>query len=329
VLDGSPPRRLVASVALASIILLAGAVAALTAPQCARAGTLQTDRQKAQRLASEISSLDVRIDDVVARYATATRSLRAVHKQISENKQLQRLAENELALARATLAARAVSLYKHDDATPLDAIFTADNFSDLISQLTMIHSVARSDRDVLNTVVTTKRELADRAVSLAADRLTAEKLVAERRAELKSIRSQLAERKSLLSGVRAEIRGLATKIADKTPSSEPTPTPASDDDGQGSWWPLIQKAAAANGVNPHGMYRLMMIESGGNASIVGPGGYYGLFQYAPTTWKGSWNPYRSASITDGAAQIRATALALKLGYGHAWWDPSYSLAFGG
>ena len=44
----------------------------------------------------------------------------------------------------------------------------------------------------------------------------------------------------------------------------------------------------------------MMIESGGYASIVGPGGYYGLFQYHPSTWKGSWNPYRSASITDGA-----------------------------
>jgi hypothetical protein len=77
------------------------------------------------------------------------------------------------------------------------------------------------------------------------------------------------------------------------------------------------------------MYRLMVIESGGYASIVGPGGYYGLFQYHPTTWKGSWNPYRSAGITDGAAQIRATALALKMGYGHAWWDPSYSWAFSG
>jgi len=77
------------------------------------------------------------------------------------------------------------------------------------------------------------------------------------------------------------------------------------------------------------MYRLMMIESGGDAFVVGPGGYCGLFQYHPATWKGSWNPYRSASVTDGAAQIRATALALKTGHGHAWWDPSYSWAFSG
>jgi hypothetical protein len=71
-----------------------------------------------------------------------------------------------------------------------------------------------------------------------------------------------------------------------------------------------------------------MIESGGYPSIVGPGGYYGLFQYAPVTWRGSWNPYRSFAITNGAAQIRATALALGMGHG-AWWEPSYSWAFSG
>ena len=38
---------------------------------------------------------------------------------------------------------------------------------------------------------------------------------------------------------------------------------------------------------------------------------------------------RSSSITDGAAQIKATALALRQGYGHAWWDPSYTWAFQG
>ena len=73
----------------------------------------------------------------------------------------------------------------------------------------------------------------------------------------------------------------------------------------------------------------MMIESGGSATVIGAGGYYGLFQYAPSTWKGSWNPWRSSSITDGAAQIKATALALSQGYGHAWWDPSYTWAFQG
>lgn len=319
----------VALVGLALLAVLAfGAAAAPAAPR----GELQGVRAKAKALAAEVAALDAQIDAAVQRCTRATDSLAAVRGQISDNRRLQKLALRELDVARVALAARAVALYKHDDVTILDAVFGADDFGDLVSRLTMVQYVARGDRDVLRTVERTRRELADRAVSLVADERTTKKLVAQRDAELQSIKAQLGDRQALLVGVRQEIRDLAARQTPATPTPGETVQPPSDDGGgggQGQWWPLIQQAAGANGVSARGMYRLMMIESGGYASIVGPGGYYGLFQYHPTTWKGSWNPYRSADITDGAAQIRATALALKMGYGHAWWDPSYSWAFSG
>ena len=327
------------SVALVGLALLAAvALAAAAVPAAARSGELDSVRAQARTLAADVAALDAQIDAAVQRCTRASDSLAAVRGQISDNKRLQKLALGELDVARAMLAARAVALYKHEDVTTLDAIFNAADFGDLVSRLTMVQSIARGDRDVLRTVERTKRELTDRAVSLVADERTANKLVATRDAELKSIRRQLGERQALLAGVRQEIRDLAAKQKPATPTPDQTVRPPSDGGdggdggyggGQGQWWPLIQQAAGANGVSARGMYRLMMIESGGYASIVGPGGYYGLFQYGPTTWKGSWNPYRSAGITDGAAQIRATALALKMGYGHAWWDPSYSWAFSG
>ena len=324
------------TVALVGLALLAVlALAAAAVPAAARGGELQSVRAKAHALAVDVATLDAQIDAAVQRCTRSTASLAAVRTQIGVNRRLQKSALRELDVARATLAARAVALYKHADATTLDAIFSADDFGDLVSRLTMVQSIARGDRDVLRTVERTKRELADRAVSLVADERTAKKLVAQHDAELHSIRAQLGERQAMLAGVRQEIRNLAARQKPATPAPDQTVKPPSDggdgDDGggQGQWWPLIQQAAGANGVSARGMYRLMMIESGGYASIVGPGGYYGLFQYHPATWKGSWNPYRSAGITDGAAQIRATALALKLGYGHAWWDPSYSWAFSG
>ncbi|HZL63889.1 MAG TPA: transglycosylase SLT domain-containing protein [Thermoleophilia bacterium] len=264
--------------------------------------------------------------------------MQAVRAQISDNTKRQELARGELALARATLASRAVALYKHADVTPLDAIFTASDFGDLVTGLNMVRSVTRSDHDVLRTVVQTSRQLATRAESLVADKRTAQRLVTQRKAEVAQIRARLSERRALLSGVRDQIRALVVKqeTAPASPSQTITPPDTGGSSsssvvvgGQGQWWPLIQAAAGANGVSARGMYRLMMIESGGYASVVGPGGYYGLFQFAPMTWKGSWNPYRSASISDGSAQIKATALALHLGYGHAWWDPSYSWAFQG
>jgi len=324
------------SVALVGLALLAVlALAAAAAPASARTGQLQSVRAKAKALAADVAALDAQIDAAVQRCTRATDSLAAVRGQISDNRRLQKLALGDLDVARATLAARAVALYKHDDVTTLDAVFSADDFVDLVSRLTMVQSIARGDRDALHTVERTKRELADRALSLVADERTTRKLVVQRDAELKSIKAQLGDRQALLAGVRQEIRDLAARQKPATPQPGQTVKPPSGGGGggggggQGHWWPLIQQAAGASGVSARGMYRLMVIESGGYASIVGPGGYYGLFQYHPSTWKGSWNPYRSAGITDGAAQIRATALALKMGYGHAWWDPSYSWAFSG
>jgi hypothetical protein len=303
-------------------------------PAGARTGALQENRAKARKLAAEISTLDTQIGSAVTRYSQATRGLDAVRGQLKDNRRLQRLAYKELGRARATLAARAVAMYKHEDLSPMDAVFGAADLGDLVTQLTMVRTVARCDRDVLRTIETTKQELADRAATLAADERTAEKLVGTCKRELATIRVSLDERRAALAGVRSDIRRLAALEAEASPKPAPTvepPKPGTGGgaSGSGPWWSLIQSAAASNGVNARGMYRLMMIESGGSSTVVGPGGYCGLFQYAPSTWKGNWNPWRSSSITDGAAQVKATALALRRGYGHAWWDPSYSWAFQG
>lgn len=67
------------------------------------------------------------------------------------------------------------------------------------------------------------------------------------------------------------------------------------------------------------MYRVMMCESSGNPRASGGrGAWLGLFQYAPTTWRGSWNPYRSQSIYDAKAQIFATARAWSIGMQSHW-----------
>jgi len=67
------------------------------------------------------------------------------------------------------------------------------------------------------------------------------------------------------------------------------------------------------------MYRVMMCESSGNPRASGGrGAWLGLFQYAPTTWRGSWNPYRNSSIYDARAQIFATAKAWSIGMQSHW-----------
>lgn len=305
-------------------------LAGVAAPAQARTGDLKRDRAQAREVAAQIATLDGQIASAVLRYSQASCAMEAVRQELRENRRLQSFAYEQLRLARATLLARAVAMYKHEDVTTLDAVFGAADLGDLVTQISMVRTIARSDRDVVRVIERTRRELRDRSATLAADERTIKELVIACRSDLATIRAQLGERQAVLTNLRADIRRLVSRTTQA--SSKPTTTvepPTDMDGGCGSWWPSIKSAAASNGVSARGLYRLMMIESGGSATIVGPGGFYGLFQYAPSTWKGSWNPWRGSAITDGAAQIKATALAIRLGYGHAWWDPSYSWAFQG
>ena len=223
---------------------------------------LQQDRDKAKAIAAEISGLDAQIGAAVTRYSSATRGLEAVRHQLKENKRLQRLAYKELSLARATLVARAVAMYKHNDVTPMDAFFGAADLGDLVTQLTMVRTIARCDRDIVRTIESTKRELSDRAVKLTADERTAEKLVGACKSELATIRSRLGERRAALAGVRSDIRRLVAETQKTAPDPAPTVEPPDQDggggdDGSGPWWSahperrLRQRRQRARHVPPH------------------------------------------------------------------------------
>lgn len=96
----------------------------------------------------------------------------------------------------------------------------------------------------------------------------------------------------------------------------------------GNWYPLVRYLAAPYHVNATSLYRMLMLESGGRTFARGGGGrFLGLFQYYPGTWRGGWNPCRSASIFNARAQIRATAAAIRRGFGPHWWPRTYRMAF--
>jgi peptidoglycan hydrolase CwlO-like protein len=298
-------------------------------PSASQAEPLSREPTRTDDLTSQVAVLDARIDAAVSRYAQATAALSAVRSEIGENRRRQRVARYELEVARAHLGERAVALYKNVETTTLDVLFDAADLNELVRQFTLVQRLEQGDREVVRSIARTRRDLDVDAARLQADMVKAERLLERRKQEFLVIRQQLGQRRALLAQARAAVRRSASEPAsNKASAARPLEPKAEQSTPAGGWWPLVQKAATQNGVDPRGMHRLLMVESGGSATVVGPGGFVGLFQYAPSTWKGSWNPYRTANITDGAAQIRATALALRLGYGPSWWKASYAWAFG-
>jgi soluble lytic murein transglycosylase-like protein len=92
------------------------------------------------------------------------------------------------------------------------------------------------------------------------------------------------------------------------------------------WRPLIDIAGRKYGVSPAGLYRMMILESSGQPTVVS-GPYKGLFQFTTSEWARHWNPWRHESIFNGWAQIRACALALSKGMGPGQWPNTYPMAF--
>lgn len=294
----------------------------LFAAQSAAATPLTDAQQRARDVKQQIVRLDTRLDLAVARYAEATQALLAVKTDIRQNRRQLRLATFSVAAAKDALRRRVVALYKERPVDMLDVLVGAGSFDELLSKLAMMDRLTAGDATLIRSIESYQRQVAVERGALDQKLADAERLVARLSAEKASIAAALSQRQAVLRGAQAGIRALLAAPSPR-PVASSSPTP---DGGQGAWWGLIKDAARANGIDAGGLYRLMMVESGGDA-YARNGGYCGLFQYTLSTWKGSWNPWRSAGIFDGAVQIRATALALRLGYGPGWWPNTYSYAF--
>ena len=115
-----------------------------------------------------------------------------------------------------------------------------------------------------------------------------------------------------------------TATAKPTEKPQPTATATPRPGGSSTHAQYRQWMEEARTMHPYKqsvdkMWSVMMCESGGNARASGGGGrWLGLFQYAPTTWGGRWNPYRSESIWDAKSQIFGTAKAWSIGMQSHW-----------
>lgn len=95
---------------------------------------------------------------------------------------------------------------------------------------------------------------------------------------------------------------------------------------RGDWMPIVRDAAHHSHISATGLRRMMSLESGGRVHADN-GSFHGLYQYCWSTWRAAWNPWRHSSLYDGAAQIRATAVAIHRGWGAKMWPNTYPRAF--
>ena len=329
------PRTLLAVTFLTGLLSLGPLVGALV--PAAQASELSDQRVQVREIAAQVAALDLQLEASVARYAEAAQDLDYLQRQIGDNQKELDFARVQLRLAGQDLDQRAEALYKQGSASFLDVVLGSSSFDELLVEVDYFRRVGRRDADIVAAVERHGKRVAAQREQLEADLAKAKSLTDQRARERAAVEAALGDREALLKGVRAKVLRLQDALRQRADEAAAGQDAASSGGGtatpggllgEGVWWPLIQEVAKDNGVSADGLYRLMMAESGGVANASN-GVNKGLFQYADGTWMGSWNPWRASSIFDGAAQIRATGLAIKLGYGPGWWSSTYSWAFSG
>ncbi len=237
---------------------------------------------------------------------TTTPELRA---KLRNSRRALRDSRARLAKARENLAAARVIL----------AVFSVATIDDLVEG-DVVDADATDPTDAVDpTVAVDPTDAADPTAAVdptvEADPVTAE--IVPTLAEVEALEARVAKTRLSTRGWRRRVDDLARIVRRRERIAEWA--------RRGAWRPLIELAARTNGISAGGLYRMMLYESGG--SRFAGSTYKGLFQYLPSTWQASWNPFRGASVYDGWAQIRATAYAIKRGYGPSMWPSTYPRAF--
>jgi cell wall-associated NlpC family hydrolase len=191
---------------IAMLVLLAVAATA-------SAGPIRAKKAKLAAVQAQLSKVYEQSDMAVERYNEAASRLRDVRDRITRNQHLLKVAEYELGVANDHLTARAVQVYKADDAGIMDVVFASRTFEDVLTQLDVMQRMTESDAQTARAAKVYRQEISDRRVALEADRKSATTLVAQREDSKDQVLALQAQLESAAGGLKSEIADLEAKAA--------------------------------------------------------------------------------------------------------------------
>jgi peptidoglycan DL-endopeptidase CwlO len=194
------PLSLIAIVALALI----GAGSASGEPPAVAAKQAQ-----AQSVLAQIQSLDASMEHAIEAYNLANEKLKAIRRDLAENRVDLTIAQSNLKRSQRALAKRAVAIYTSGAAdSTLDVLVGSRSLAEIVEGLEAVDQVSTQDAHVLRDVRTFRTQVQRRRTSLKNAKARQAELVAERAAHKASIESQLAERQRMLASIRTEIAAI-------------------------------------------------------------------------------------------------------------------------
>ena len=196
-----PARRAVAVCALAALLVVGAATA--------DPPTVASKRAEAQRVLSQIQTVDAQLGRAVEAYNAATTRLNTIERDLERNRFALKVARANLRRAQVALARRLVEMYTSaEEQTDVAILLGASSLDDFLDRLETVDSVSKQDDRVLGEVTSFRTAVIRHQRELVRAHAAQRKLVAQRASQKERIESQLAQRRRLLSWVRGEIARL-------------------------------------------------------------------------------------------------------------------------
>lgn len=177
-------------------------------PQVASAEPLQsvgTLKERARKVAAELEQLDRRTNDLDEDYNTATLELAALRKKLDANRAKVAGARSELAETRSIAQQYAVDAYVGTD--DQDSSFgIPETNADDSRRRTYLTALHGNRDEVIEGLVASQKDLADREASLKAANARVDRKIAKLEASKASLERATAERSALYASVSGELK---------------------------------------------------------------------------------------------------------------------------
>jgi peptidoglycan DL-endopeptidase CwlO len=192
----------------ATIPLIAfAALAASAAPASAEPAAIKAKEAEVQDVLDQIQELDGSLERAIEAYNAATDKLHAIEDELRVNTRELHIARTNLKRSQRALSKRLVAIYTSErETSTLGILLGAGSMSEVLSQIEAVDRVSGQDVAINRQIIQFRADVRKHRIELKNAEAEQQQVVQERADAKASIESQLADRRQLVSSIRAEIQ---------------------------------------------------------------------------------------------------------------------------
>lgn len=181
----------------------------LSCPGIAQAASLNSKKQKAKRVKSQVQSLSLQLGRVARQYEQAVSGLATTNARMKvAEAELDQSIKEQMRCQR-LLNHRVASMYRHGSPNFFDVIFSSTSFDDFLTRLDLLRKVSQLDSAVLEDAKRAKANVERYRNELAYVKSKQKKLAKQLASSQRDIAANLARQQKILGGVEGDVAKLA------------------------------------------------------------------------------------------------------------------------